>query len=180
MKYYEISTVTASSPWPWANMLKNMNKCENGWSNFSENLRIVALKLFELTRFLSPNQFILMLYGVNWGSVVMLTFLSYLVIITKVYRLQRKENDSAWWRHSRCNGTWDIEENHWFGNANRIQFQRETLSILIHDHETWWEIQLSVYTFVHIPQHICSGLRIRRCDGRNVIIFHLSSEIRYG
>ena len=29
--------------------------CENGWSNFSENLRVTALKLLELTRFLSPN-----------------------------------------------------------------------------------------------------------------------------
>ena len=33
---------------------------------------------------------------------------------------QLKENDSSWWRHSRCNGTKYIDENHWFGNANRI------------------------------------------------------------
>ena len=37
------------------------------------------------------------------------------------------------------------------------------------------EIRPSIFTFVHIPQHICSGSRVRRCDGRNFIIFHLPS-----
>ena len=37
------------------NMFPNIKTCENRCSNFSENLRIVALKLLELTRFLSPN-----------------------------------------------------------------------------------------------------------------------------
>ena len=37
------------------NTLPSIKTCENGWSNFSENLRIVALKLLELTLFLSPN-----------------------------------------------------------------------------------------------------------------------------
>ena len=54
------------------NMFTNIKTCENGWSNFSENLRIVALKLLVLTRSLSPNQYIyiflilitLILYGV--------------------------------------------------------------------------------------------------------------------
>ena len=36
-------------------MFPNIKTCENGWSNFSENLRLVALKLIELTRLLSQN-----------------------------------------------------------------------------------------------------------------------------
>ena len=30
--------------------------CENGWSNFSANFRVVSLKLLELTQFAWPNQ----------------------------------------------------------------------------------------------------------------------------
>ena len=33
--------------------------CENGWLNFPESLRVMALILFELTQFLSPNQSII-------------------------------------------------------------------------------------------------------------------------
>ena len=33
-----------SKPWPWANMLQNMNKCDTGGSNFSANFRVVKLK----------------------------------------------------------------------------------------------------------------------------------------
>ena len=36
------------------NLLPNINTSENWWLNFSENLRIIALKLLELTRFLWP------------------------------------------------------------------------------------------------------------------------------
>ena len=36
-------------------MLPNIKTCENRWLNFSENLRVKAIKLFELTLFLSPN-----------------------------------------------------------------------------------------------------------------------------
>ena len=43
-------------------MFTNMKTCENEWSNFSENLRMVALKYFELTRLLSPNLSIFQLY----------------------------------------------------------------------------------------------------------------------
>ena len=50
---------------------KYINTCENGWSNFSENLRSVALKLFELTRFASPDQSIYFNFVRCWGSVVM-------------------------------------------------------------------------------------------------------------
>ena len=49
-------TVTASNPWPWENMLRNMNKCENVWSNFSASFRLMALKLPEWIRFSLPNQ----------------------------------------------------------------------------------------------------------------------------
>ena len=36
-------------------MLPNINKCENGWSNCSADLRVVSLKLLELTQFALPN-----------------------------------------------------------------------------------------------------------------------------
>ena len=48
-------TGTTTKPRLSRSMLPNIKTCENGWSKFSENLRIVALKLLELTRFLSPN-----------------------------------------------------------------------------------------------------------------------------
>ena len=38
------------------NMLPNINTCENGWPNFSANLRLVVSKLLELTQFAWPNQ----------------------------------------------------------------------------------------------------------------------------
>ena len=41
-------TGTRTKPWPPVNMLPNIKTCENGWSNFSENLIIVAIKLLEL------------------------------------------------------------------------------------------------------------------------------------
>ena len=37
------------------NMLPNINTCENGWSYFSANLRVVSLKLLELAQFAWPN-----------------------------------------------------------------------------------------------------------------------------
>ena len=57
-------------------MLPNINRCENGLSNFSENLRIVAIKLCKLTRFLSLNLSIYFNFVRCWWSVVMLTFLN--------------------------------------------------------------------------------------------------------
>ena len=54
--FYEIATVTASNPWPWANMLRNMNEFENGWSNFPASFRVVALKLTELILFALAHQ----------------------------------------------------------------------------------------------------------------------------
>ena len=54
-KLFELVTGTEMKPWLSQNMLPNINTCENGWSNFSANLRIVSLKLLELTQFTWPN-----------------------------------------------------------------------------------------------------------------------------
>ena len=51
-KLLELVTGTEMKPWLSRNML---NTCENGWSNFSANLRVVSLKLPELTQFAWPN-----------------------------------------------------------------------------------------------------------------------------
>ena len=84
-------TGTATKPWQSGNILPNLNTCENGWLFFSENLRIIALKLHELTRFASSNQSIyfnfwhsvgrplwcwhlFFVFVFCWASVVMLTF----------------------------------------------------------------------------------------------------------
>ena len=53
-KCFNLVTGTETKQWLSGKMLPNINTCENEWSNFSENLRIVALKLLELIRFLSP------------------------------------------------------------------------------------------------------------------------------
>ena len=34
---------------------KNIKTWENEWVNFSDNLRVVAVKFLDLTQFLSPN-----------------------------------------------------------------------------------------------------------------------------
>ena len=47
------------------NMVPNIKTNENGRSNFSENLRTVALNLLELTRFASPNLSIY--FNFVWG-----------------------------------------------------------------------------------------------------------------
>ena len=49
MKLFDHVTRTETKPGLSGNILPNLNTCENGWSNFSENLRIVALKLVELS-----------------------------------------------------------------------------------------------------------------------------------
>ena len=54
-KLFEFVTGTEMKPWLSRNMLPNINTCENGWSNFSANLRAVSLKLLELTHFAWPN-----------------------------------------------------------------------------------------------------------------------------
>ena len=51
----QLVTGIATKPWLSWNMFSNIKRCDNGWSNFSENLKIVVLKLLELTLFLSTN-----------------------------------------------------------------------------------------------------------------------------
>ena len=55
-KLFDLVTGTATKPRLSGNMLQNINTCENRWSNFSENFKIVALKLHELTRSVLSNQ----------------------------------------------------------------------------------------------------------------------------
>ena len=54
-KLFELVTGTEMKPWLSRNMLPNINTCENRWSNFSANLRVVSLKLLELSQFAWPN-----------------------------------------------------------------------------------------------------------------------------
>ena len=62
-KLLELVTGTEMKPWLSRNMLPNINTCENGWSNFSANHRVLSLKLLELTQFPCPNyQFTLISY----------------------------------------------------------------------------------------------------------------------
>ena len=51
----------------WENRLPNIKTWANRWYNFSENLRIVTLKLLELTRFLSTNLSIFFNFLLFWG-----------------------------------------------------------------------------------------------------------------
>ena len=54
-KLFELVTGTEMKPWLSPNMLPNIKTCENGWSNFLANLRVVSLKLLQLTQFTWPN-----------------------------------------------------------------------------------------------------------------------------
>ena len=54
-KLFELVIGTEMKLWLSRNMLLNINTCKNGWSNFSANLRVVSLKLLELTQFAWPN-----------------------------------------------------------------------------------------------------------------------------
>ena len=63
---FDLMTGTATKPWLLGNMSQNINTYENWWSNFSENMRIVALELPELTRIDHQiNQITLILYVVG-------------------------------------------------------------------------------------------------------------------
>ena len=44
-----------TKPWPWRNMSPNIQKFENRWSYFPENVWILALNSLVLTWFVSPN-----------------------------------------------------------------------------------------------------------------------------
>ena len=69
-KLFELVTSTTTKPWLSRNMIPNRKTCEKGWSNFSENFRVIALKLLELTRYASPNQSIYFNFLRCWGSFV--------------------------------------------------------------------------------------------------------------
>ena len=73
-KLFDLVTCTATKPRLSGDILPNINTCKNGWSHFSESLRIVASKLLELTRFTSPNQSIYFIFFRSWGSVMMFTY----------------------------------------------------------------------------------------------------------
>ena len=65
-KLFDLLIGTATKPRLSGYMLPNINTFENGCWYFSENLRIVALKLLELTQLTSPNLSInLISYGVG-------------------------------------------------------------------------------------------------------------------
>ena len=51
----------ATKPWLLGNMIPNIKTCETGWSNFSENSSVMALKLLASQKL----QFNLILYGVG-------------------------------------------------------------------------------------------------------------------
>ena len=62
----------ATKPWLSGNIFPNIKTCENGLSNFSENLTIVQLKVVEITRFLSPKPINLQLFTfILYGFVVL-------------------------------------------------------------------------------------------------------------
>ena len=54
-KLFELVTGPATKPSLSGNMSPNIKACENGWSNFSEILSVVAMKLLELTKFATLN-----------------------------------------------------------------------------------------------------------------------------
>ena len=59
-------TGIATKPWLSGNMLQNIKTYENGWLNFSENLRLVSIKLLHSSQFaLQICQFTLSLNGVG-------------------------------------------------------------------------------------------------------------------
>ena len=46
----DLVTGTPTKPYLSGNMLPNINTCENGWSNFSENLRIARVNSIRITK----------------------------------------------------------------------------------------------------------------------------------
>ena len=54
-KLLDFVTVRGMKPWRSVNSLPNTKTCRNERWNFSDNFRMVVLKLLVLTRFLSPN-----------------------------------------------------------------------------------------------------------------------------
>ena len=75
MNLFNLLTSTATKPRLSGYMLPNINIFENECWYFSENLKIVALKLLELTQLTSPKISIYFNSIWHWGSIVMSTFL---------------------------------------------------------------------------------------------------------
>ena len=69
-KLFELVTCIATKPWLSGNMLPNIKTCENWWSNFSENMRVVALKMPELTQLESQNLSICINFVLGEGSMI--------------------------------------------------------------------------------------------------------------
>ena len=63
----QLVTCMTTKPRLLVNMLPNIKTCENRWPNFLENLRVVAIKLLELTQFASRNQSIYFYFVRCWG-----------------------------------------------------------------------------------------------------------------
>ena len=51
---FELVTGITTKPCLSGSMLPNINTCENEYSNFSATLRVVAIKLLEITKLASP------------------------------------------------------------------------------------------------------------------------------
>ena len=66
--YGLIVTGIVTKPWLWGNMSPNIQTCENWWSYFPENVRILVFKSLDLTLFLSPNQSIYFNFVRCWGK----------------------------------------------------------------------------------------------------------------
>ena len=64
---FKLVTGTATKPRLSGNMLPNIKSCENPWSNSSENLQVLTIKLLESTRFASPNLSIYLNFIRCWG-----------------------------------------------------------------------------------------------------------------
>ena len=48
-KLFAPVTGLETKPRLWENMLPNINTCKNGWLKFSGDMRVVAIKLLQLT-----------------------------------------------------------------------------------------------------------------------------------
>ena len=68
-KLLELVTGTTTKPRLSGNMLPNIKRCKDLLANFSENLRVVVIKLFELTQIASPNPSIYFSFARCWGKV---------------------------------------------------------------------------------------------------------------
>ena len=109
-------------------MLPTINTCENGWSNFSPNLRVVTIKLIELTQFASPNLRIffhfLLVWGPLWCDIFILTARANPVV--EKYMIKHNEcwviRNECWMTHNECrikhNARWLKHTECWWNLIN--------------------------------------------------------------